>query len=275
MGGRWVAVWLVSTFLFGATAFGQEDPKKFCTELTANSASVWEKSIYYRSPDTQKITKLEFNDQLYRHLNEQLFYFSRSSSVTLGRPGVLNIKLVYLLKPKLKPTSLVNVSNDRWDHLSTRQIEKIKDACSRLTVDEYEGFHLRSIRNFCLNFLFHQTEPFDTLATPDRRRTFAFDNMIPSSNVPFDNPLVAFKFLIGRAQAAEPSNGTSVETAPRSYASSIIRNFTFGGSVGQCVEIGPISFPVDATLLHLRVTNLGVNVTDTPDSNDWLLQIMQ
>lgn len=274
MTSRWALIGLASALFFTATASAQDDPKKFCAELTANPATVWDKAIYYRSPDSGKIIILGQNDTLYRHLNEQLFYFSRSPDAAQGYPGVLNIKFVYLLKPKLKPTNLVSVNNDLWDKLSDPQKRRIASACSQLTLEGYERFHLYNTRNYCLAFLFHQKTPFDTLATPDRRRSFAFADMIPGSDEPTANLFVAFKSIIARAQAAEQSNGT-FETAPHSYAHSIIRNFKFAGSTGKCVEIRPISMPEDATLLHLRVTNLGIDLNDSPDSRDWFLQIVQ
>jgi hypothetical protein len=275
VGGRWVTAWLAATLLLAATAFAQDDdPKKFCAELTKNPGRAWDKAIYYRDSDGN-ITRLAFGDTLYRHLKEQLFYFSRSSDASQGHPGVLNIKLVYLLKPRLKPTSLVGLSNDQWANLSPDQRQRIVNACSHVTVEGYERFHLQNSRDFCLRFLFHQTMPFGTLATPERQRSFAFADMVPG-NAPAESLIATFESFISSARAAEQATGgASVESAPRSYAHSIIRNFVFAGTMGQCIEIKPITLPEDATRLHLRITNLGADLIDSPESSDWLLQIQQ
>jgi hypothetical protein len=270
----WLAATLAFTAALIASAFAQETPSKFCSELTRQIVSPWDKSIYYRSPNTRAITQLNTVDKIYRHLNQQLFYFRQSSDANIGRPGVLNIKVVYLLKPKLKPTSSVGVNNDQWDNLSDADKARISNACAHLTVEGYERFHLANGRNYCLGFLFHQRTPFNTLATLERRRSFAFGDMIPGSDAPLQNPLVAFWSFIARAQAAEQT-GTSLDTAPLSYAHSVIRNFKFAGMAGQCVEIRSLSPPQDAASLRLRITDLGTDPSDSPVSNDWFLNIDQ
>jgi hypothetical protein len=218
-----------------------------------------EDRLFYRGSD-RKLRAIASRDAVLPHYIDQLFYFTRTAAGQEGAKSVLNWKFVYTTTSRPNRQTLVGLYNDRW---TAAQLPRSSAACSNLSVEGYDNFHLYGTSNICLRFHFHQQNP-DTLATSEVRRSFALDDMVPRSETAF---LPIIGSFISSAKAADTTDNSTVRGT---LAKSWIRNFTYEPEV-TCIAVIP-SFPDNARSLHLRVTNHGTNFA--PDAHDWLIKFL-
>jgi hypothetical protein len=234
--------------------------KKVCAELLqAKLVDQWgDDKLFYRGTVDRKLKAISTNDAL-PHYIDQLFYFTRTSLGQENAKSVLNWKFVYTTTSRPNRQTLVGLSNDRW---TASQLARSSAACSNVTVEGYDNFHLYGTSNICLRFHFHQQDP-DTLATAGLRRSFAFGDMIPSSDSDFLSTIGSFF-----ATPAKASGTTDSSTIHGTLAKSWIRNFTYDPDF-TCVAVAPY-FPDNAKTLHLQIVNHGTQLT--PNSHDWFIK---
>ena len=239
------AISVLGMILFSAAgSMAQSDDPAFCAELSRLriiGQFGGNDLLFYRDA-SGTIKEVATNQTVPRNINE-FYYFVRSQPDQEKRKGVVNLKFVYLIGQKPNRRSLVGLSNDRWNE---SQSYRSKAACSNLTVEGYDNYHLYGTRNVCLTYHFHQTDP-DTLADIEHRRSFAFDDMIPNPSTGF---ISMFWPFVSAARASEVGDNSTIRgTLARSW----IRNFVHQKS-GSCVRITPY-VPQDAEALNLRVVN--------------------
>jgi hypothetical protein len=248
----------VATLVFGTPGWAGTLERKVCAEmLQANLVNRWsDDKLFYRGPDRK--LKAVLNNDILPHYVEQLFYFTRTSAGQESVKSVLNWKFVYTTTSRPNRQTLVGLSNDRW---TAAQLARSSAACSNVSVEGYDEFHLYGTSNICLRFHFHQQDP-DTLATTGLRRSFAFDDMIPRTGSNFLSTIGSF--ISTPAKAADATDSSTIHGT---LAKSWIRNFTYETDV-TCVAVTP-SFPDNARSLHLQIVNHGTQFV--PEPHDWIV----
>ena len=249
----------VTTLVFGTPGWSGTLEKKVCAEmLQTNLVDRWsDDKLFYRGLD-RKLKPVLTNDAL-PHYIDQLFYFTRTSAGQQSAKSVLNWKFVYTTTSRPNRQTLVGLSNDRW---TISQLAQSSAACSNLSVEGYDNFHLYGTSNICLKFHFHQKDP-DTLATAGLRRSFAFDDMIPRTGSNFLSTIGSFF-----STPAKASDATDSSTIHGTLVKSWIRNFTYEPDV-TCIAVTP-SFPDNAKNLHLQIINHGTQFV--PETHDWFIK---
>jgi hypothetical protein len=256
----------LATSAGGCLAAETAQERLFCRDLhQQQQGRLWNDGLYYRASNG-RIVQVAQQGVIARYRVGQLFYYVVGSEQQKDLPGVLNIKFVFRARRPIHRADRVSVYNDRWESYSQAQMARAQSDCAALSVSGYENFHLRKTRNYCLRFHFHQRAPLDTLATPDRRESFAFGDMIPPEPGLVET---AWSFIGPRSAFAAPA-GPPPETSPPAQVKSWIRNFNFGDADGRCVSITP-QFPQGVDSVHLRINNLGSRLTESPYSQDWHL----
>ena len=236
------AVSVLGILFSAAGSMAQSDDPVFCAELSRLGMVGQfggDDLLFYRDA-SGAIKEVATEQTVPRNINE-FYYFVRPQPDQEKRKGVINLKFVYLIGQKPNRRSLVGLSNDRWNYDNPGRA-----ACSNLTVEGYDNYHLYGTRSVCLTRHFHQTDP-DTLADSAHRRSFAFDDMIPDSSTGF---IAMFWPFVSPARAGEVGDNSTIRgTLARSW----IRNFVHQKS-GSCVRITP-NVPQGAEALNLRVVN--------------------
>ncbi len=251
----------VTTLISGTPSWSASLEKRVCTEMLQTNLvdRSSDDKLFYRGQD-HKLKLVSTNDTL-PHYVDQLFYFTRTLPGQEKAKSVLNWKFVYTTTSKPNRQTPVGLSNDRW---TASQLARSSAACSNVSVEGYDNFHLYGTSNICLQFHFHQQDP-DTLATASLRRSFAFDEMIPRTGSNFLSTIGSFF-----ATPANASDSTNNSTINGTLAYSWIRNFTYESDV-TCVAVTP-SFPEKARTLHLQIVNHGTRFV--PDAHDWQIKFV-
>jgi hypothetical protein len=227
----------------------QSDDPAFCSELARLrliDQFGGNDRLFYRNA-SGAIKEVVDNQSVPKNIN-YFYYFVRSQPEQERTKGVINLKFVYFTSLKPNRKTLVGLSNDRWNYI---QSERSKAACSNLSVEGYDNYHLYGTGNVCLTYHFHQSDP-NTLETSDHRRSFAFGDMIPGQTSGF------FRMFGPFISAARANEGADNSTIRGTLARSWIRNFVHQKS-GSCVRIVPY-VPQDAESLSLRVVNHSNNL---------------
>lgn len=263
-----IAVFVIAFAALATRQASAQTPEEssFCAALrktsSVNLVGNWER-LFYRS-GTQ-IVELPTAATISKKI-DRLFFYIPVDQFLGGQRSVLNVKFVFKLAKPLRREQTVDLYNNGW---STTFAQRAKSNCAGVTVTEYENFHLEQGPSYCLPHYFHQKEPeyFNTLATPQRRQSFAFDDMI---DIRRSNLFSDFFGKIGPrpAQAAEREQSTS----PNSYVRSWIHNFNYGTEPFRCVGFSP-NFIEGAEAVHVRITHHGTNVAATPFPKNWTLTL--
>ena len=117
-----------------------------------------------------------------------------------------------------------------------------------MTVPGYERFHLQGSREYCLSTYFHQRAPsLETLDTDNRRSSFAFGDMVETSEANFIRQL----FGLVTPGSARPGRSSSIGTR---WSVPWIKNVKYQREADRCIEIDT-EFPDGAESFQLRVTN--------------------
>lgn len=230
-----------------------------CAQIRSGNARSG--ALYAVSSNQVKMVKL--GQRLSREFLDHLIYFTKSDAGNVGEPSVINVKSVFVtLAPPRRET--VDVDNDQWNKLSNGKRNRVNSICRAVFLDGYEDFHLRNARNYCLSYFFHQKQPFNTLATRERRESFAFGEMVSER----DRLAFLRRFGIASAQAAQAGKKNS----PKSRTVSSIVNYNYDNTLGSCVTF-KIDPPDGTSDLVLRVTNMGFGHVK-PKFKDWNIKVI-
>lgn len=255
MRAGYLAILLVP-FLIPPSLAAEQD-QTFCAALVSKGlASPFAESdrLFYRARNGEPI-ELGRSDKLSRRV-PALIYYVRGDDSERGQRSVLNLKFVYKTAKPISRRQAVSLINNQWER---SRVPIIQNDCAGLTIDGYERFHLENTRSYCLSRHFHQTTPVNTLATPQLRESFAFQDMIEQSSPGFFESIS--NLLISPAKAVEPGQLSTIQgTVARSW----IWNFEYGKApTGTCIPFKP-DFPDNATSVSLRVTNHGIRYQPYP-----------
>jgi hypothetical protein len=256
---RFAITLTIATLVLRTSGWTTTLEKRVCSELQqAKLVDQWsDDKLFYRGSD-RKLKAVLTNDTL-PHYIDQLYYFTRTSAGQESAKSVLNWKFAYTTTSRPNRQTLVGLSNDRW---TTSQLAQSSAACSNVSVEGYDNFHLYGTSNLCLRFHFHQQDP-DTLATAELRRSFAFGDMVPRTDSNFLSTLGSFF-----STPAKASDATDSSTIHGTLAKSWIRNFSYELDV-TCIAVTP-SFPDNAKSLHLQIVNHGTRFV--PEAHDWSIK---
>jgi hypothetical protein len=246
------------------SAVSASDAQQFCKKLQTNHAvPLGPYALYYENQSGQPVIILS-GDSIPRI--GSLFYYIHADAMQFGKPGLLNVKMVFKTDHKIAHSRYVYVHNDVWLTYSNERQRQIGIDCANVDPQGYEDFHLGSEKNknYCLLKHFHQKQPIDTLATPEKRRSFAFQDML---NLEQNSAVAGFFGLFSPAPAlAGEQNATETVSDIRSS----IRNFTFVNGQDNCLEIKP-SIPGTADTAYIRIT-FHAGSFDYIDPRDWKLK---
>jgi len=246
---RIIGLWSLAFVLTASSgAAFAEDARTFCRSLRASglvSEFTPPGTIFYRA-DRQTIATL--GGEISRNV-QRLYYYVRPSRAQAGQASLLNIKYVFKSAKRNPRSDYVQLWNDSWDHRKNRAYRSgIVNACSTVTVPGYERFHLQGSREYCLSTYFHQRAPsLETLDTDNRRSSFAFGDMVETSEANFIRQLFGL-VTPGSAQAGQ------VVVNRNSLVRSWIKNVKYQREADRCIEIDT-EFPDGAESFQLRVTN--------------------
>jgi hypothetical protein len=256
----------ISGFLLCAcfsAAFAGEAANKFCGTLqSTNAVPLGPYALYYTDANGNPVL---VSDGMTIPRVSSFFYYIHADNEEFGKPKLLNIKMVFKTGQKIANSRIVSLHNSVWSQYSDQVLRQIHIDCGNVDPGTYDNFHLEapgSVENYCLQHHFHQKSPIETLATPESRRSFAFQDMLPE-----DRPdmLAALFTLLGPSpvQAAEQNESTTKISDIRSS----IENFSFSKGQDNCVEIKP-QIPPTADTAHIRITFHSGTYTYF-DSRDW------
>jgi len=247
------------------------DESEFCSDLQAAGLAqdYYSQSIFYKGSDGQPVLLNEF-DSLSKSRNDTIFYYLKARPSEIGNRSVINVKFAFKSGRNLTRKDRVDVRNSLWDKLSQRRRQKIANDCAHVNVDGYDRFHLNNTRDYCLRSHFHQRAPeFETLATVQRRESFAFGDMIGESPPGLAGLLVGF---LGPRAAQAAAVESEFSAAPYSLVRSLIQNFSFGKAADRCVAVRP-NYPEDAQFVRMRVNYMGTDVNDEITQHSWRLKL--
>jgi hypothetical protein len=267
---RYLIVLCASVALAAGSAEAS-DESNFCSDLgAAGLAKLWNsESLFYRDHEG-KIVQLAGNAAIPKDGVDTLYYYVNSEPSQLRTRSVLNLKFVYKVDRDVDRKQVVDLRNDRWDRFREKRQARIKNDCAHVTVEGYEQFHLNSTRDYCLSTHFHQRAPeFDTLATVQRRESFAFKDMVGPAPPDLISALFGL-FTPGPAAASS----VQFSTAHLSQVRSWIQNFVHGETSDTCIKVKP-QFPRDADHVQIRITNLGTTPNSYISQRDWYLSFLK
>jgi hypothetical protein len=202
----------------------------FCAQLLGKTVPT-SGEIYYKDR-TGKI-------QLFPHIGPftgstepDLFYFRNRNDVPKNKPGVVTIKISYLLNAP-DQTTVVGLLNNN--------LQSAPDKCPQIGIDRYERFHGQSREpNSCLQYGFHQTAPFNTVGNAQRVNSFLFG----ASDIDV-RPVTAdiaelIPALFSNFTSWLSSKGTSGPRRPAVRYRSWIFNYSGQPQSGLCVRFQPV-----------------------------------
>lgn len=263
------AIWItVFVSVVGSSAAFAESEQTFCNALRqrAHANDLNNGLIFYRGAG-RSVEKLPLTAEISR--NVQTFYiYVRPSAAQRGRASLFNIKYVFKSSQPSARSEFVQLRNDLWNSRKyAAHRANIVRSCSATTVPGYERFHLQGGRDYCLAAYFHQQSPdFATLDPDERRRSFAFGDMLGPPQPHFFGQWIA-------SLGPRSARAGEVVVNRYSYARSWIRNVRYGREADRCIAI-KTDFPEGVESFQLRVTNHGTQTSEYFASRTWSVSFL-